>query len=191
MNKIPRLVITGNPGVGKHTCAKLVAEKLKGFKIFDINKMAIDNDAILKDGVNINIKKVKTLIQNTIEANRKGLIFVGHLAPYVLNPAKISKAIVLRRSPYELVSVFRKRNYSVEKARENIASEILGILLYDSVISFGKGKIAEVDVTGEAPSQTADRIIAILINKSRPHVGTVDWLSLVKANGDLQRFLEY
>jgi adenylate kinase len=190
MNKMPRLVITGNPGVGKHTCAKLVAEKLKGFEIFDINKMAIDNDAVLKDGVNINIKKVKTLIQNTIEANRKGLIFVGHLAPYVLNPAKISKAIVLRRSPYELVSVFRKRNYSIEKARENIASEILGILLYDSVISFGKGKIAEVDVTREAPSQTADRIIAILRNKS-PHVGTVDWLSLVKANGDLQRFLEY
>jgi adenylate kinase len=191
MNKIPRLVITGNPGVGKHTCAKLVAEKLNGFEIFDINKMAIDNDAVLKDGVNINIKKVKTLIQNTTEANRKGLIFVGHLAPYVLNPAKISKAIVLRRSPYELVSVFRKRNYSIEKARENIASEILGILLYDSVISFGKGKIAEVDVTREAPSQTADRIIAILRNKSRPHVGIVDWLSLVNANGDLQRFLEY
>lgn len=191
MNKMPRLVITGNPGVGKHTCANLVAEKLKGFEIFDINKMAIDNDAILKDGVNINIKKVKTLIQNTIEANRQGLIFVGHLAPYVLNPGKISKAIVLRRSPYELVSVFRKRNYSIEKARENIASEILGILLYDSVISFGKGKIAEVDVTREAPSQTADRIIAILRNKSKPHVGTVDWLSLVKANGDLQRFLEY
>lgn len=191
MNKMPRLVITGNPGVGKHTCAKLVAKKLKGFEIFDINRMVIDNDAVLKDGVNINIKKLKTLIQNTIEANRKGLIFVGHLAPYVLNPAKISKAIVLRRSPYELVSVFRKRNYSIEKARENIASEILGILLYDSVISFGKGKIAEVDVTREAPSQTADRIIAILRNKSRPHVGTVDWLSLVKANGDLQRFLEY
>jgi adenylate kinase len=191
MNKIPRLVITGNPGVGKHTCAKLVAEKLNGFEIFDINKMAIDNDAVLKDGVNINIKKVKTLIQNTTKVNRKGLIFVGHLAPYVLNPAKISKAIVLRRSPYELVSVFRKRNYSIEKARENIASEILGILLYDSVISFGKGKIAEVDVTREAPSQTADRIIAILRNKSRPHVGIVDWLSLVNANGDLQRFLEY
>jgi adenylate kinase len=191
MNKIPRLVITGNPGVGKHTCAKLVAEKLNGFEIFDINKMAIDNDAVLKDGANINIKKVKTLIQNTTKVNRKGLIFVGHLAPYVLNPAKISKAIVLRRSPYELVSVFRKRNYSIEKARENIASEILGILLYDSVISFGKGKIAEVDVTREAPSQTADRIIAILRNKSRPHVGIVDWLSLVNANGDLQRFLEY
>jgi adenylate kinase len=191
MNKIPRLVITGNPGVGKHTCAKLVAKKLKGFEIFDINKMATDNDAVLKDGANIHIKKVKTLIQDTIETNRIGLIFVGHLAPYVLNRAKISKAVVLRRSPYELVSVFRKRNYSIEKARENIASEILGILLYDSVISFGKGKIAELDVTRETPSQTADRIISLLRNKSKPRVGIVDWLSLVNANGDLQRFLEY
>jgi adenylate kinase len=195
MKKILRLVITGNPGVGKHTCAKLVARKLRGFEVIDINKMAIVNNAILVDdekyGINIDIKKVSTLIVHAIETKRKGLIFVGHLAPYVINPAKISIAIVLRRSPYELVSVFQKRHYSSEKARENIASEILGISLYDSVTSFGKNKIAEVDVTRQSPSQTSDKIISLICKKSRPHIGFVDWLSLVHSNGDLQRFLEY
>jgi adenylate kinase len=195
MKRPDRLVITGNPGVGKHTCARLVAKELKGFKIIDINKTAIVNDAILKVdekyGIDINIRKVRNLLEDAIESNNEGLIFVGHLAPYVLDPVNISKAIVLRRSPYELVSVFQKRHYTIEKTKENIASEILGVSFYDSLMSFGKNKIVEVDVTGETPSKTADRIIALLRNRSIRHPGIVDWISLVYANGDLQRFLEY
>jgi adenylate kinase len=137
-----RLVITGSPGVGKHTSARLVANKFRGSRIIDINKLAIANNAILegKDryGTSIDIKKVSRLIEHEAKTNRKDLILVGHLAPYVINPEGISIAIVLRRSPYELISVFQKRHYSPEKARENIASEILGITLYDSLTAFGK-----------------------------------------------------
>ena len=57
--------------------------------------------------------------------------------------------------------------------------------------SFGKSKIAEVDVTRQRPSQTSDKIISLICKKSRPQIGFVDWLSLVHSNGDLQRFLEY
>lgn len=55
-----RLVITGTPGVGKHTSARLVAKKFRGSKIIDINKLAIANNAVLeyKDryGTSIDIK---------------------------------------------------------------------------------------------------------------------------------------
>lgn len=190
-----RLVITGSPGVGKHTSARLVANKFRGSRIIDINKLAIANNAILegKDryGTSIDIKKVSRLIEQEAKTNRKDLILVGHLAPYVINPEGISIAIVLRRSPYELISVFQKRHYSPEKARENIASEILGITLYDSLTAFGKDKIAEVDTTGEMPSQTLDKIVSLLQQKSRPQFGYIDWLPLVNRNNDLQRFLEY
>jgi adenylate kinase len=190
-----RLVITGSPGVGKHTSARLVANKFRGSRIIDINKLAIANNAILegKDryGTSIDIKKVSRLIEHEAKTNRKDLILVGHLAPYVINPEGISIAIVLRRSPYELISVFQKRHYSPEKARENIASEILGITLYDSLTAFGKDKIAEVDTTGEMPSQTLDKIVSLLQQKSRPQFGYIDWLPLVYKNNDLQRFLEY
>ena len=43
-----RLVISGNPGVGKHSPAKLITKKISGAKILDINKIAIDLNAILK-----------------------------------------------------------------------------------------------------------------------------------------------
>ena len=190
-----RLVITGTPGVGKHTSARLVAKKFRGSRIIDINELAIANNAILegKDryGKSIDIKKVSRLIKHEVETNRKSLILVGHLAPYVLNPEEISIAIVLRRSPYELISVFQKRHYSPEKARENIASEILGITLYDSLKAFGKDKIAEVDTTGEMPSQTLGKIVSLLQRKSRRQFGYIDWLSFVNTKNDLQRFLEY
>jgi adenylate kinase len=190
-----RLVITGSPGVGKHTSARLVAKRFQGSRIIDINKLALANNAILegkdRDGTSIDVKKVSRLIEQEAKINRKDLIFVGHLAPYVINPEDISIAIVLRRSPYELISVFQKRHYSPEKARENIASEILGITLYDSLTAFGKDKIAEVDTTGEMPSQTLDKIVSLLQQKSRPQFGYIDWLSLVNKNNDLQRFLEY
>lgn len=188
-----RLVITGSPGVGKHTSARLIAKRFQGSKIIDINKLALANNAILegKDGTSIDIKKVSRLIEQEAKINTKDLIFVGHLAPYVINPEDVSIAIVLRRSPYELISVFQKRHYSPEKARENIASEILGITLYDSLTAFGRDKIAEVDTTGEMPSQTLDKIIPLLQQKLRPQFGCIDWLSLVYKNNDLQRFLEY
>jgi adenylate kinase len=190
-----RLVITGNPGVGKHTSAKLIAKKFRGSKIIDINEVALVNNAILDDndkyGISIDIKKVSKLIAQETKTNAEGLILVGHLAPYVIGPGRITIAIVLRRSPYELISVFQQRHYTSEKARENIASEILGVSLYDSIMSFGKDKIAEIDTTGEIPAQTSTKIISLLQKKLRPQVGFVDWLSLVNKNGDLQRFLEY
>jgi adenylate kinase len=190
-----RLVITGNPGVGKHTSAKLIAKKFRGSKIIDINKVALINNAILdnndKYGISIDIKKVTKLIAQETKTNVEGLILVGHLAPYVIDPSRITIAIVLRRSPYELISVFQQRHYTPEKARENIASEILGVSLYDSVMSFGKDKIAEVDTTGEIPARTSAKIVSLLQKELRPQVGFVDWLSLVNKNGDLQRFLEY
>jgi adenylate kinase len=42
-----RLVITGNPGVGKHTSAKIIAERINA-EIIDINEVAIDNNAMSK-----------------------------------------------------------------------------------------------------------------------------------------------
>lgn len=188
-----RLVITGNPGVGKHTSAKLVAEKT-GAEIIDINRVAIDNDAIRKRtscGLDVDVKKLNTILARLIKARKKDLIIVGHLAPYVLKPAGIDLVAVLRRSPYELAVTLEKRGYSAEKTRENVASEILGVSLYDSLKAFGKRKIAELDSTGKTPAQTADEIIALLYKKLPSRTGIVDWLALISERGDMQRFFDY
>jgi adenylate kinase len=189
-----RFVITGNPGVGKHTTAKIIAEKINA-DIIDINDVAIDNNATGKEtdlGLDVDVKRLVRLLEKQLKAERD-LVIVGHLAPYVLKPVGISLAAVLRRSPYELEETLKKRGYSADKVRENVASEILGTSLYDSLQTFGKRKVAEFDTTGKTTKETTDEILAALQKKSRSKsklIG-IDWLNLVSEKGDMRRFFKY
>jgi adenylate kinase len=189
-----RFVITGNPGVGKHTTAKIIAEKINA-DIIDINDVAIDNNATGKKtdlGLDVDVKRLVRLLEKQLMAERD-LVIVGHLAPYVLKPVGISLVAVLRRSPYELEKTLKKRGYSVDKVRENVASEILGTSLYDSLQTFGKRKVAEFDTTGKTPKETTDEILAALQKKSKSKsklIG-IDWLNLVSEKGDMRRFFKY
>jgi adenylate kinase len=189
-----RFIITGNPGVGKHTSAKIIAERIDA-EIIDINDVAIDNNATGNNtdlGLDVDVKKLVRLLEKLLKTKRD-LVLVGHLAPYVLKPAGISLVVVLRRSPYELEKTLKKRGYSVDKVRENIASEILGTSLYDSLKTFGKRKVAEFDTTGKSPKETADEILAALQKKpkSKPKLLGIDWLTLVSEKGDMRRFFKY
>lgn len=185
-----KLVITGNPGTGKHTCTRIIAEKT-GAEIIDINRVAIDNFAITKKtgrGLDVDVKKLSRLLAKIMTA-RKDQVIVGHLAPYVIKPAGTSSVVVLRRSPYVLEKTLEKRGYSTDKIRENLASEILGVSLYDSVRSFGKRKVVEFDTTNRTPVQTAGEIMRALHKK--PKTASIDWLAVVSEKGDMQRFFEY
>ena len=187
-----RFVITGNPGVGKHTTAKIIAEKINA-DIIDINDVAIDNNATGKKtdlGLDVDVKRLVRLLEKQLKAERD-LVIVGHLAPYVLKPVGISLVAVLRRSPYELEKTLKKRGYSVDKVRENVASEILGTSLYDSLKTFGKRKVAEFDTTGKTPKETTDKILAALQKKSKSKLIGIDWLNLVSEKGDMRRFFKY
>jgi adenylate kinase len=176
-----RLVITGNPGVGKHTSAELVTKKLQETPIVDINRIVVDNKAVFENndenngineyGIDIDVYKTRKLLTEEIK----------------------SKQNVLRRSPYQLKEVLQGRGYTVMKINENIACEILGITLYDALNTFGKRKVIELDTSTRSPNNCADEIVSLLENKSKPKpfVGAVDWLSLVHENGDTREFLEY
>ena len=71
MKSMIRLVITGNPGVGKHTIAKFVVDKMRGVKVIDINTVAINNNAILRKddryGIDVDVKKTSKLMADKLE----------------------------------------------------------------------------------------------------------------------------
>ena len=77
------------------------------------------------------------------------------------------------------------------KMRENLAAEILGITLYDSLETFGKKTVTELDVTEKTPQNIAEDVVSKLNKKSKKQIGIIDWLSIVYEKGDAQRFLEY
>jgi adenylate kinase len=178
-------IITGNPGTGKHTIAKLISEKLD-LEIIDINKIAISKKVFKRNkGVlDVDVSKLKKIIDKM----NSDSILVGHLAPYVISSKNVDMAIVLRKSPYKLQSIYKKRKYTSSKSLENLGSEILGIVYHDTVQEFGRKKTSQID-TSKSISATVKKVESIF--KGSKVEDNVDWLQLVLKKGDMQKFFPY
>ena len=180
------IVITGNPGVGKHTVAGEISKQIE-LPIMDINSIARDAELFEKneDTNDVDITRLEKIIKERISSPS---LIVGHLAPYVLSPNQVKKVIVLRRNPYDLISVYKKREYTEEKIRENTGSEILGIIAHDAINQFGT-KVFQVDVTGKSISEVTEKVLNII--NERGVSEEVDWLDLVTKQNDLKKFFAY
>lgn len=176
--------ITGNPGVGKHTIAREVSEKLQ-LELLDINEIAkVENLYGKKDNEtsDVDTEKLKEILGQKISTKS---IVVGHLAPYVLDNNQVEIMIVLRRNPYELLRVYQDRRYSEEKSRENAGSEILGIIAFDSINQF-KEKTVEINVSGKKIPEVIEKIEDIISGKKDSE--QVDWLEMIAKNDELKKF---
>ncbi len=182
------LIITGNPGVGKHTIANLLKKQITSYQILDISKFAIEKNLGEKIGNDIEIDVVKLKHEIRGMVSGKSLI-VGHLAPYVFDEAIIDLVIVLRKNPYDLLEIYKQREYKDSKIKENAGSEILGIIANDAIKSFRKEKTFEIDTTAKTPQEIVDEINQIIKNKQGG--STVDWLTLVEEKNDMNRFFDY
>ena len=180
------IVITGNPGVGKHTIAKKISQKMN-FSIIDTNILAKDSGIIEKqeDTNDVDTQKLANIIKK-IELDEK--IVVGHLAPYVLEKNQVKIMIILRRNPYHLETVYKERNYSENKIKENVGSEILGVITHDTMEKFEE-KAFQVDVSEKNIEQVVEKVLQVISKKGNND--QVDWLNLVTKNNDLEKFFTH
>ena len=180
------IVITGNPGVGKHTITKKISEILN-FPIVDINIVAIDL-GLFEKNENTNDVDTQKLAKILGERKLDEKIVVGHLAPYVLEKNQVKIIIILRRNPYDLELVYKERGYSEIKIKENTGSEILGIITHDTVEKFEE-KVFQIDVSKKNIQQVVERVLEIIFKKEGNE--EVDWLNLVTKNNDLEKFFTH
>ena len=177
------IVITGNPGVGKHTITKEIAEKLE-LSILDINSIAKDAGLFEKnkDTYDIDTEKLEKILEQKISEKK---VIVGHLAPYVLDKNKVKIVIVLRKNPYDLISVYKERKYTDEKSKENTGSEVLGIIAHDTISKFQE-KAFQINTSGKSIQEVVEKVMALISNNEGNE--EVDWLDLVTKNNDLKKF---
>jgi len=177
------IVITGNPGVGKHTITQEIAERLE-LSVTDINTVAKDSGLFEEnyETNDIDVERLEKILKKNISQKN---VIVGHLAPYVLRKNQVKIMIVLRRSPYDLISVYKDRKYSDKKIRENTGSEILGIIAHDAINEFQE-KTFQINVSGKTISEVVEKVIDLISNNEGDE--EVDWLELVRKNNDLGKF---
>jgi len=177
------IVITGNPGVGKHTITQEIAEKLE-LSIIDINSIAKDAGLFEKneDTYDVDTSKLEKILEQKISEKK---VIVGHLAPYVLDKNKVKIVIVLRRNPYDLITVYKERKYTDKKSKENLGSEVLGIIAHDAITKFQE-KVFQINTSGKSIQEVVKKVMALISNNEGNE--EVDWLDLVTKNNDLKKF---
>ncbi len=177
------IVITGNPGVGKHTITQKIAEKLE-LSIIDINNIAKDEGLFEKNKEtnDVDTDKLEKILEQKISEKS---VIVGHLAPYVLDKNKVKIMIVLRKCPYDLIPVYKERKYTDEKSNENLGSEVLGIIAHDAMSKF-KEKTFQINTSGKSIQDVVEKVMTVISSNTGNE--EVDWLDLVTKNNDLKKF---
>jgi adenylate kinase len=181
---VTRIVITGNPGVGKHTIGVAVAKKLN-YTVIDLNKFVIMNDATFKSSpaaessLDVNVRVASHVLKKELNKG-ENLVIIGHLAPYLLRSNQVDFVAILRKYPKHLIQVYKKRKYSVSKIKENITCEILGTCSYDVLSQFDRAKIAEFDTSTRSTSEMVRVILQAVNTNSRRSFGIIDWISKIE-----------
>ena len=187
------IVVTGTPGVGKSHFSHLLAKKTDAIHV-DIGKVALDEGFTLgKDPIRqtkiADIKKMSTWIGKIIRESRKDVIVDGHYASAIVPKELVRLAIVLRCEPSELLERLRRKKFPKRKALENVAAEILDSCLIDTIESFGRRKVCEIDTTDKTLNMIVSEALTLLGRKNCRCVGKVNWLDRLNATGQSDKLM--
>lgn len=172
------ILITGVPGTGKSTVAKILCNLLDAKEI-DLLELARQRKIITgydpeAGSMVVDETKINPIIKKIIKPD-KNYIIASHLAHFV--SPKISKiCIVLRCNPLILEKRLQKRGYLKGKIHDNMMCEYLDCCLIEALKVGHRRHLHEIDTTNKTPSQVSKEIIDVLKRKKKHSFGNVKWL---------------
>lgn len=144
-----KIAISGTPGVGKTTIAKIVAEELH-YKLVDLNAFAREKELTIgRDYTrNADIVDEKRLAKH-LKVLDDDLVIEGHLAHLV----KADIVFVLRCNPGVLRKRLLERKWPETKIQENVDAEIMEVIPEEA--RKANKRVYEVDAT-DIPKATEE-----------------------------------
>ncbi len=171
-----KIAISGTPGTGKTTVAKILAHDLD-YSLLDLNEFAKSRKLTLgndkgRNSVIVDVSALKKEVAQ-MEGN---IILEGHLAHF----CDADIYIILRATPKELRKRMKAREWREEKIRENIEAEIMNICI-DEAVELHGNKVFEVDTTKKSAEDVAETIKRILAGKEKEKYapGKTDWTEYI------------
>jgi len=167
------ILVTGTPGTGKTTLAKLLSEAL-GALYISLKDIALKENFTMgrdeeRDAWIVDVDGLRTYLSKILSCKEVVDTHVVEAVP----SEKISRVVVLRLNPLELRKRLEERGYPAAKIKENVEAEVLGVVAAEAYRIFGDEKVIELDVTGKSPSDVLSAVLSML---EKGESGSVDWL---------------
>jgi len=187
-------VLAGTPGTGKKSIGAVLLKQC-GLLVVNLSSVVIEHGLTVaydqeRDSYIVDEEKVADFIRNYVSGLSGDIVIETHY-PEIIPRDIVHAVFVLRTNPLVLEERLLKRGWSRRKVNENVMAEILGVVAYNAVESFGAERVFEIDTSSTPLDVVAETICKAIRGEVNLEPGIrIDWLSQLPFDV-VKRFEDY